>query len=378
MWYDVLHTPSTHSREAWKWARLVISGYSEQKDDLLVRSRKAAVVPVISISDGSKRMVESVLALGAEGHLEELVLHGIPTTTDVALLSQTVSKLFSFKIAGVQSRQLEAILGALIEGPDISLRTLHLHEEPQVSGDILARAALKLNTLVLEAPTSAQIGEILTMLASSEDSKLRVLDLPHYGDPRDISYLSPETVAEALVKLEIANIFEEAILSPGQMNSLMTKIKDTEDLRLTKLDLWNAEHADISQVAPDVLAGAVSRLESVDINVTPPQTQSIFSRLQLGGSKLKCLTLYGEVDLSAVTTEVLLRVLRMLESVELVGPAFTTAQVAAIITMLSEESHGKLKKLHIIDPDDSEEEAYELLVDIKANDMANDILEIEL
>ena len=70
----------------------------------------------------------------------------------------------------------------------------------------------------------------------------------------------------------------------------MTKIKDSvEDLGLTNLYLGIT---DISEVAPDVVAGALTKLEEViDVSLTPDQVQAIFTRLQFGGSKLKCLTL---------------------------------------------------------------------------------------
>ena len=146
---------------------------------------------------------------------------------------------------------------------------------------------------------------------------------------------------------------------------------DTEDPGLTELDLSNL---DISQVASDVVVGVVTKLERVVIGwcVTPDQLQAIFTRLQFGGSRLKDLTVLGG-DLSAVTPEIFLGALRAVESVVFDKTTFSTDQVRSILTMQTEGSQGKLKKLEIFQPN-VEDEAYDLLEAAEEND----ILEIEL
>ena len=147
-------------------------------------------------------------------------------------------------------------------------------------------------------------------------------------------------------------------------------LKDkSEALLFTELDLFSV---DITQVDPDVVAGAVTKLEKVKLWVTPAQLKSILTKLQFGDSKMKDLSLM-DPDLCAVTTEVLIGAIRMVETVETVAALFTADQVTAILVMLTEGSRGRLKKLSILWPNVGEE-AYGLLGAAEGND----ILEIVL
>ena len=78
-------------------------------------------------------------------------------------------------------------------------------------------------------------------------------------------------------------------------------------------------------------------------------------------------------DLSAVTPEIFLGALRAVESVVFDKTTFSTDQVRSILTMQTEGSQGKLKKLDIFHPS-VEDEAYDLLEAAEEND----ILEIKL
>ena len=67
-------------------------------------------------------------------------------------------------------------------------------------------------------------------------------------------------------------------------------------------------------------------------------------------------------DLSAVTAEVLLGALRMMETVKFYSATLTMDQVAAILDMLSEGSQGRMGKLGIFSPN-VEDEAKVLLLE---------------
>ena len=159
-------------------------------EDDLAASRKVAVIPVIKIADGIMLMVESVLGtVGRKCQVEELHLFSfvIPRTTSVALLSQAATNVRMCEIWDGQPGQVEAILTAVSEAPDIALETLHIQRrkvEAQISPDILASAAVKLRSLEVDRPNSDQAGAILTRLADTVDSKLRKLvlsDFPRVG-----------------------------------------------------------------------------------------------------------------------------------------------------------------------------------------------------
>ena len=137
LWYDVLHLPSSqYSRVAWKWAELKVSlsQYPDQEHNL-ARSRKAAVVPVIEITDGTESMMESVLAAVTEGNVEylDIQIGRITGTIDPRLLCQAVTKVKRFWIRGAPSDLMEAILEAVSAAPDLALETLVFLGEEMVS-----------------------------------------------------------------------------------------------------------------------------------------------------------------------------------------------------------------------------------------------------
>ena len=329
-------------------------------------------------------MVKSVLVAVREAQLERLdiQLMTIPYYIDAAL-SRAVTRAKVCNIYDGKARQLEAILRGVSVVPSLILKTLNLRAQSwsfqktdKVSPDVMARAAVKLNSLSTQFSSEAQFEEIITIIASSEDNKLRKLNC---GGPIDSSQLSPETVAKALVKLETTgNIIQydshdsEFGMTPNQVTHLFNNIKDTEELRLTELLI---NHVDVSHVASDVLAEAVLRLESVKIRVKPAQIQSLVTRLHHGGgSRLKKLHLEF-VDLSAVTTSNLIGAIRMVECVEFHIATFTLEQVTAIGGMVSEGSQGMLERLAIYYSGWEDDDMIDLLQDVAAE--PNDILDIK-
>ena len=340
---------------------------------------------MIKIDDGTKLMVKSVLVAVREAQLERLdiQLKFIPYYIDAAL-SRAVTRAQVCNIYDGKARQLEAILRGVSVVPSLILKTLNLRGQSwsfqktdKVSPDVMARAAVKLNSFSTRFFSEAQVKEIITRLASSEDNKLRMLIC---GGLIDFSQLSPETVAEALVKLETTgNIIQygsrdyEFGMTPNQVTHLFNKIKDTEELKLTELLINSC--FDVSHVASDVLAEAVSRLKSVKIRVNPAQIQSLFIRLHHGGgSRLKKLHLEF-VDLSAVTTSNLIGAIRMVECVEFHIATFTLEQVTAIGGMVSEGSQGMLERLAIYYSGWEDDDMIDLLQDVAAE--PNDILDIQ-
>ena len=166
-----------------------------------------------------------------------------------------------------------AILTGIQDSTNTSLKYLHLGSDSltRVSPDIVAGAAVKLERLQAHL-SSPQLEAILTGIAGSQDSKLRELTCTG----ADISGMDPEILSEALVKLETVG---GGRLSPGQVLALFSRISESPNLRLTKLDLdWN-----ISMVPPEMFAGALSRLERVQFwrgtGVTADQLESLFLML---------------------------------------------------------------------------------------------------
>ena len=198
--------------------------------------------------------------------------------------------------------------------------------------------------------SSPQLEAILTGIAGSQDSKLRELTCTG----ADISGMDPEILSEALVKLETVG---GGRLSPGQVLALFSRISESPNLRLTKLDLdWN-----ISMVPPEMFAGALSRLERVQFwrgtGVTADQLESLFLMLfshqvEAGGSTLtlKHVKFYG-TDLTSVSLKVVVGAIQRLEEVVVWGGTVSAKQINAILTMVKDNRQGRLKDLVIFRPD---------------------------
>lgn len=86
--------------------------------------------------------------------------------------TSTSTRVQDCKIIGGLGAQKQAILAAVVESQDLALNTLRLGHGNigLISADIMAAAAVKLNTFSVRAPTTAQLGEILTRLAATEDT----------------------------------------------------------------------------------------------------------------------------------------------------------------------------------------------------------------
>ena len=120
--------------------------------------------------------------------------------------------------------------------------------------DILAGAAMKLETLAGRL-SSPQVKAIITRLASTEDPRLRQLTV---FDAVHISGMDPEVVAGALTKLETVSNNLSWNLSAGQVSALVSRICQAPVLGLSELYLYGQ---DLSLVPPGLLTGAIQRLE---------------------------------------------------------------------------------------------------------------------
>ena len=139
--------------------------------------------------------------------------------------------------------------------------------------------------------------------------------------------------------------------SPEQINSLFIKIGNSH-LKMTRFCLGDDQ--DLSQVPPQLLVSAFSRLESVQLfgrnHITGEQFAAIFTMLasqELAGSKLKSLYFYNVDELSSVSPEVLVEAIRRLKEFELLESTLTADQINAILTVITERREGMLKTIKI-------------------------------
>ena len=330
----------------------------DQKDKLAT-SRKLGVFTDIGINDATKPMAEAVFRAFIEGQVRRsyINLTQIPNTIDTTLLSQAVTRVASCQIIGGKAAQLQAILTAVLQSEDLALKSLNMStgQLAQVSADLVTGAAVKLNSFVGNF-TAAHIGEILTRLATTAETKLRrfYIGMEYgtgpFGAKRDLSHLSPEIVGNAMVKMETLDLLSSVSLSPEQVAHLLSQFLDTDDLRCTDFHL---HQLNLSLVPPAVMAGVVVRMEKLKVfysPFTPEQLVATFTRLASQDPavfKLKYLEFVG-VDLTSLSPEIMAGTAMRVDTFA-VGDQVTAAQIGEILTLLatSEDPKPKLKRLRV-------------------------------
>ena len=126
---------------------------------------------------------------------------------------------------------------------------------------LVAEAAVKLETIF--SPLSSPQFEAVIIRLATEDSRLRVVDFNL--DFVDISSLDPQIVVGALIKLERILFAPCPRLAPVQVISLFSRIRDSPNQRLSQLRLWSYDDGmDYTVVPTEVLVGAIRKLEVVD------------------------------------------------------------------------------------------------------------------
>ena len=348
---------------------------------MLVHSRKLAVASEILINEEDKPLVESLLQAITEGATPKLkvllitlrVNNGpldLAVDIDSGLLSRAVVKVnFICWIQGGHRTQMEAVFTAIIQSQDLALKTLVRTSLPytsaiqEVSPDVMAAAVVKLKGFVQDRSTEDQVVEVLTRLGTTPDSKLRDLKLnflqPNFstGPEFNISQISPEILTKALLSIDLDYLgLDNFKFSAEQLIQLLAKIRDSE-LKLTHLCLEGDNS--LSQVPPQLVASAFSRLESVVLNsaesvdlISAEQLSAIFTMLlsqELAGSKLKSLDiLFIEEELSTISPDVLVEGIRRLETFELHYSTVTAEQINAILSAVTEGRQGMLKTIKIV------------------------------
>ena len=251
----------------WKWARLLVhpGRYPDQAHDLL-GSRIICLVPEIKIRKADHHLMKLFLESVRDGgtfKLKKLTIMGSLANIDPGLLSSVVLKLKDCNIDDAKPGQAEAILAGISNSTSTSLKQLVLCSpgslRVRLAPNIVAEAAMKLETLKARF-SSRQWEAIITRLVADQDSRLRKLE-SYAAVDFDMSSLDPEVLAGALVKLETVGWDLSINLSPGQLTALLSRICQAPVLKLKELVLHDKN---LSLVPPEVLAGAIQKLERVE------------------------------------------------------------------------------------------------------------------
>ena len=246
---------------SWAWLMVHLGRFPEQAQDLL-GSRIISLVSEIRICPHwnkltlltlTKLILESVSAETAS-KLKKLSIFGLRLDNiDPGLLTNAVLNLQDCRITGATLGQQEAIITGMRDSTDTNLKHLELAMiNPQVTPDVLAGAVIKLESF-MGSLSSPQLEAVLTSLATTQDPKLRSLDLGV-----DISSVAPGIVGQAFTKLERVGTELSHSLTASQLSALFTSIRQSPDLRLRELEL---SLKDLTLLPLEDLVGAIQRLE---------------------------------------------------------------------------------------------------------------------
>ena len=206
----------------------------------------------------------------------------------------------------------------------------------EIPAEIIMKAAVKLEDTEIYSSLNSpeKIFDWHKFIAETPNMNLKVLDTD-YGDP---STVPPDVFAAALVRVEVA----EVDLSEDHSLVLFEKIASTEDIKLKRLSI----NHDLSDISPDILAEAVVRLEEINMwntELIPDQVQSIFNEIA-NCENLKLTNLdIGYNDLSTVPADVLVKAISRLEKVYLENIRHTPTQSHAIFTLVAERRSSTLR-----------------------------------
>ena len=162
--------------------------------------------------------------------------------------------------------------------------------------------------------------------------------------------VAPEIVAGAAMKLETLR----ARLSSPQLEAIISKLAATEDSRLRQLEHYGGR-VNLPSLDPEVVAGALVKLESIDSipgsdlidNLSPDQLSALFSRIRRSPVMRLCHLILTNKDLSLVPPEDLVGAIKRLEVVQLLYGRMTAEQLTAILTMAKEDRLGRIKNIKI-------------------------------
>ena len=321
---------------------------------------------------------------------------------DPELLSQAVIRLEDFRLDFAGSKltpsQTNSIFTAICQSEDLKLKTLYLNlkdeDYSEISPELLASALVRLEeTDILRRLTSPDHVEcLLHQMAKSDVMKISEFDF----NVVDTSNVSPEVLAEALVRVEtVSNIPEDKVsatlskigssdrskvksltlrwlnlsslrpgivgeavvklelfstvhvLNPNLATEMLTKIGDFQPLRLKELYM---KHENLSSVSPAVLTQAACRLQHLELyncSVSPGQLLSLFSQLAEGKCSQLVELSVGHSDVSQVPAEILVAATMRLKRMDIKGCEMRTEQLTALYEMVAERRSGSLEKLHL-------------------------------
>ena len=205
-----------------------------------------------------------------------------------------------------------------------------------IDPELLAKVVTKLQKLdVMDTNLTQQQTEAI-FTAISEGSKMIKLNIAE----NNISKIDPGLLVKAVTNLQILDVMDTN-LTQQQTEDIFTAV--SEESKMIEL---NISENNMSGVDPGLLAKAVNKLETLDIELTQlthQQAAAILSAVS-EGSKLTKLIISSN-NLSGVDPGLLAKAVTNLETLNIANTELTQQQAAAILSNVSEAT--KLNELNI-------------------------------
>ena len=202
---------------------------------------------------------------------------------------------------------------------------------------------------------------LLELMRDGETFQLKELSIAG-----GVLYVTPYILVGVAMRVEIL----KARLSSAQVENILIGLADSEDSRLRRLEIFGGP-VNLSSLEPEVLAGALTKLETVGLNLSlslsPLQVSALFSRIcQAPVMRITELVL-RQKDLSLMPPEVLVGAIQRLEKAEFRGGLMTAEQLTAILTIVKERRLGRIKRISINSVDGMRDVSYSLIKEAKLN-----------
>lgn len=158
--------------------------------------------------------------------------------------------------------QVQAVFRAIRDSQHVTLRELDMGKNKlsTISPQTLAAVMCMLEDINIGGceMTEEQLEHVFTTIKNCSDLKLRKLNMNHLFY---LSTVSPSSLAPALCKVVTVNL-ECANITTTQIEAVFSAISECSSLVLEKLDVRGLP---VKTVPPKTLAGAVNRLDSLNI-----------------------------------------------------------------------------------------------------------------
>ena len=252
-----------------------------------------------------------------------------------ALGSRRLQEVARLKVKAWSDQLLEAI----VRHP--GLRQLEILDvNPLVHAD-LTRAFTNLEEVTIyDGDYNLTVEQLVAIFtAITENSKLKKFALTD----SNMSLVEPELLGKAVSCLEEVSLCDRDC-TLEQVEAIFEHI--TKKTKLKKLELY---HSSISLVEPELLAGAALWLEELSLieerfPTVTEQAEAILKVIIANDSKLKRLKLQ-EGDMADVSPELLAGAITKLEEVQLIQCCLTSEQAVSILQAVSGVSQPKLRIL---------------------------------